>query len=69
MKNKTIKKIQSSYSLGNNFVLHVNEEFPDHMSVTEFGEPCSGILKHWGSKRQLIGELKSLVIFLEGFDG
>lgn len=31
-----------------------------HISVHE-GEPCSGILKHWGSPENLIAELEQII--------
>lgn len=65
MKNKTVKKTMTTYSLGNNHQLLVNEEYPDHMCLIEYGEACSGVLKHWGSRKQLVTELKLLVEYLE----
>lgn len=59
-----LRKSQTTYYtlLGERMVsIAVNEEVGDHYSVFEYGEPCSGVLKHWGTKNQLIGELKDLI--------
>lgn len=32
-----------------------------HISVQEYGEPCSGILRHWGSPEALIAELEQII--------
>lgn len=42
----------------------VNEE-GDGMSIFSGIEPCSGVLKHWGSKSELRAELMELVSILD----
>ena len=61
------EKIETRYALGMNCQLIVNEEVKDNMCLVDLGEPCSGILKHWGSKKQLINELKLIIKELEDF--
>lgn len=39
----------------------MNEEVKDYISIHDFGEPCSGVLKHWGSSKSLIKELEELI--------
>lgn len=61
-----MKKASTTYSVGNlELLITVNEEFPDHISVHHYGEPCSGILKHWGSRKELINELKNIILAIE----
>jgi hypothetical protein len=67
---KTNKEIQTTYSLGNDYQLHVNEESgEDYMNITElgYGEPCSGILRHWDTKEKLIAELEGIIKRLKEF--
>ena len=33
-------------------------ERQDHVSITAGGEPCTGILRHWGTCDELIAELE-----------
>jgi hypothetical protein len=68
MKNKEIKKLETRYSMGNCYQLVVDEETKDHFSIIEFGESCSGILKHWNCKKGFITELKQIIDFLEKFE-
>lgn len=57
-----MKKIQTTYSSNDSrFCVAINEEYPDHISVYEHGEPCSGVLRHWGSKKELIKELEDII--------
>jgi len=62
-----MKKLSTTYNLSTYTLLTVNEEVKDHMSIHDYGEPCSGILKHWGSKSELIKELKEIIMLLEEF--
>ena len=55
-----MKKVQTIYS-NHNFCIAVSEETDNHISVYEGIEPCSGVLKHWGSKEELIKELKDII--------
>ena len=55
-----LKKIQTTYNI-NNLCITVNEEYPDHISVHEYGEPCSGVLKRWVSKEEIIKELENII--------
>ena len=57
-----MNKTQTTYVSGiGGFYITVNEEVKDHMSVHKYGEPCSGVLRHWGSKKELIKELKGII--------
>jgi hypothetical protein len=56
-----MKKIQTIYKLTDSVNIVHNEEYPEHYSLTEFNEPCSGIIKHWGTKEALIAELEWIV--------
>ncbi len=58
-----MKKIQTTYTSKTfeGLTITVNEETTDHISVHTYGEPCSGILKHWGTRAELIGELKLII--------
>jgi len=63
-----MKKIQTNYKLTENVQMVVNEEFTEHICLIEYGENCSGILKHWGSKSEIISELKEIISQLEKFN-
>ena len=54
-------KIQTIYKLTENVNLIHNEEFKGHICLTEMTEPCGGILKHWGTKKELIAELHEIL--------
>ena len=56
-----MKEVSKTYS-NNNILITVNKEvgYP-HISVHEYGEPCSGVLKHWGSPEKLIKELEEII--------
>ncbi len=63
-----IKKGHTTYYDTNNkgiISLTVNEECEDNVSLHEYGEPCSGVLKHWGSRDELIEELEYLIKLLK----
>ncbi len=60
MKKVTTTYVSSEKSL-KAILITVNEEVKDHISIHDYGEPCSGILKHWGSSKQLIKELESII--------
>jgi hypothetical protein len=59
-----MKKVQTTYQ-GQYGTYHVSEEVKNHLSVTSFGEPCSGVLRHWGTKEELINELNGIIKELE----
>lgn len=63
-----MKKIQTTYELTKNIQLVQNEEFKEHISLIEYGEPCSGILKHWGSKTEILRELNEIIAKLEAYN-
>ncbi|TAK94656.1 hypothetical protein EPO05_06025 [Patescibacteria group bacterium] len=59
-----IKKSQTTYYITEgqkSFCVYINEEVANHMSIAEYGEACSGVLKHWGSKEELIAELELMI--------
>lgn len=64
-----MRKINTQYLLTRDTLLTVNEQHPDNMSIHDYGESCGGIMKHWGSKKQLIKELQEIINALEKFDG
>lgn len=66
-----MKKIQTTYVLVDNqrwsALITKNEEVGNNYSIHDYGEPCSGILKHWDTKEnhiaffeKVISELKKL---------
>ena len=63
-----MKKIQTTYQLTDDTLLTVNEEFTDHVSVHGYGDPCSGILKHWATRKSIIKELQTIIAALEKSD-
>ena len=63
-----MEKIQTNYKLTDNVQLVVNEEFQEHICLIEYGENCSGILKHWGSKDGIINELTEIIDKLKKAD-
>ena len=48
--------------------LAVNEETKDHISLYEGIEPCSGVLQHWGSRKELIAELEDYISILKQYE-
>lgn len=58
-----MKKVSTTYSSDNHdFQITVNEDLDfKHVSVHDHGEPCSGILKHWGKPEDLIKELELII--------
>lgn len=56
-----MKKISTTYRLTDEVQMIVNEEFPDHICLINYGEACSGILKHWGTKKTIIRELEDII--------
>lgn len=46
---------------GDRLMITVNEEVKDHISIHEYGEPCSGIIKNWGTPKQLIKQLEEAI--------
>jgi hypothetical protein len=61
-----MKKITTIYQLTENVQLVQNEQF-NHISLVEYGEPCSGILKHWGTKAEILRELNEIIAKLENY--
>ena len=59
-----MKKIETRYS-NHEICIAVSEEIPNHISVYDGIEPCSGVLRHWGTKEKLISELKNIIKELE----
>ena len=62
-----MKHIQTTYS-ANGFVITVNDEVADrlkHISITDFGEACSGILRHWGTPNELKSKLRKAIKIIE----
>jgi len=58
-----MKKIYTVYAAnkaGGAFIT-VAEDTQDHISVHDYGEPCSGVLKHWGTRAELIKELEGII--------
>lgn len=55
-----LKKVLTTYA-NQEFCISINEEFKNHMSIHDGGEPCSGVLRHWGTKQELIKKLKSII--------
>lgn len=56
-----MKKIETRYKLTNNVILVQNEEYTPHINLVEYGENCSGILKYWGTKEEIINELQEII--------
>ena len=61
-----IKKAFTSYyvhlkSRPDTVHVQINEETPDHISVYDGFEPCSGVLKHYGTREELIKELEEII--------
>ena len=62
----TMKKIQTTYFDSNsNLCLTINNDVEDSISIHEFGEPCSGILKYWGKRKNLIDNLEKAIKFIK----
>jgi hypothetical protein len=60
-----MKKVQSTYTLVENHrwtvLLTKNEEDENSYSIHEYGEPCSGVIKHWASKEDHIALLERII--------
>lgn len=68
-----LKKIHTLYELqlGTKFpsvYLTMSTEAKNHMSVHSLGEPCNGVLHHWGTRQSLIEELRMIADRLEKLD-
>ena len=64
-----MKKISTTYSClakngYRNWYITVSDDNADHLSVHNI-EPCDGVLKHWGTKKELIDELKEIIKSIE----
>ena len=51
--------------VGKNYLYTISLERGNHISVHDHGEPCGGILRHWGTKEALIKELQQIIKELE----
>ena len=60
-----MKKLETRYALTNDVQLIVNNESTGVVSVVQYGEACSGILKHWGTPKQLTKELRQIADLIE----
>ena len=59
-----MKKSQTIYSVRKkdfSFCVAVNAESPGYISVYDGIEPCSGVLRHWGTREQFIKELETII--------
>lgn len=60
-----MKKIRTTYTLVENqrwsCYLTENNEVKNNYSIHDFGEPCSGVIKHWGTKEAIIKELEAII--------
>ena len=59
-----MKKITTEYVLldNDNWSVYVTvDEQEKRISLHSLGEPCNGILRHWGTKEELIIELNAIV--------
>jgi hypothetical protein len=70
MKKGIIKKASTTYyvhlkSRQDTVCITVNEETPDHMTIYDGVEPCSGILRHWGTRKELRAELEELIAIID----
>lgn len=45
--------------------VYKSNEVEDHYSLYDGIEPCSGVLRHYGTKAELIAELKEYIEILE----
>lgn len=60
-----MKKVQTTYLLVNNqrwsALLTKNEEIENHYSIHDFGEACSGVLKHWDTIENHIAFFEKII--------
>lgn len=60
-----MKKVQSTYILVDNIkwsaLLTKNEESENCYSLHDYGEPCSGLLKHWDTIENHIGFFEKII--------
>lgn len=62
-----LTKINTEYAVEHtNLVITANEEYP-HVSIHEYGEPCSGVLRHWGTVDELVEECEKIIKALKAF--
>ena len=62
-----MKKTSTTYKIFHDIFLTVDEESAGHVSIHEYGEPCSGILKHWNDINGHIAELGMIIHELKKF--
>lgn len=65
-----MNKIETKYLLVENqrwsvYLTESHESDIKRYSVHEIGEPCSGVLKHWDTKENLIKDLQKIISKLE----
>ncbi len=60
-----MKKVQTTYVITDNqkwsALLTKNEESENRYSIHDYGEPCSGVLKHWDTLENHIAFLEKVV--------
>lgn len=68
-KKPILTKVKSTYAIEHTaLVLSVNEETPfQHVSIHEYGDPCSGVLQHWGTPDELIEECEHIIEVLKEY--
>lgn len=64
-----LTKTQTTFAVERtNFILTANEEAKPYVSIHEYGEPCSGVLKHWGTPEELIAECEHIIKILKAYE-
>lgn len=60
-----MKKVQTTYVLVSNVkwsaLLTENNEIENHYSIHDYGEPCSGVLRHWDTLENHIGFFEKII--------
>lgn len=60
-----MKKTSTTYELVSNMkwsaLLTKNEESENSYSIHDYGEPCSGVLKHWDTIENHIGFFEKII--------
>ena len=60
-----MKKLETRYELTADTQLIINHESVDCISVVNFGDPCSGMLKQWGTRKEIIKKLRQIADLIE----
>lgn len=67
-----MKKVQTTYKLVDNnrwsALLTKNEESEGSYSIHDYGEPCSGLLKHWDTIPNHITFFEKIIKALQAYD-